>query len=141
MTHGDVKAVVHLEKKVSSPWSRSLIEVELGHARSITLTAMAAAEVVGWCSCRYVQDEAELLKIGVAKKWRRCSVATCLLATLEEELRDVGVVRQYLEVRSENLPAVSFYQHAGFTVTGRRINYYSQPSDDALVLKNNISLI
>ena len=68
-------------------------------------------------------------------------MATCLLAALEKGLRDVGVVRLYLEVRSENLPAVSFYHQSGFTVTGRRINYYSQPSDDALVLQKNIFLI
>ena len=132
MIHGDVEAAAHLEKNVFSPWSSSLIEVELDNARSLAFAALAATEVVGWCTCRYVKDEAELLKIGVA---------TYLLAALENGLRDVGVVRLYLEVRSENLPAVSFYHQTGFTVTGRRINYYSQPSDDALVLQKNIFLI
>ncbi|MEJ2134944.1 MAG: ribosomal protein S18-alanine N-acetyltransferase [Desulfofustis sp.] len=141
LSHADVEAAAHLEKNVFSPWSSSLIEVELDNTRSLAFTARAATEVVGWCACRYLQDEAELLKIGVAEKWRRRSVATCLLAALEKGLRDVGVVRLYLEVRSENLPAVSFYHQSGFTVTGRRINYYSQPSDDALVLQKNIFLI
>lgn len=139
MAHGDIEAVVQLETQVLSPWNRSLIENELAHARSVTLVAVTAAGVVGWCSSRYVLDEAELLKIGVAEIWRRRSVAKRLLSSLEEELRDVEVLSIHLEVRSENLPAVCFYRQAGFTVTRRRINYYSQPSDDALILRKNIS--
>ena len=139
MAHEDIEAVVQLEAQVLSPWNRSLIENELAHARSVTLAALTATGVVGWCTSRYVLDEAELLKIGVAENWRRRSMATRLLSSLEEELRDVEVLSIHLEVRSENLPAVCFYRQVGFTVTRRRINYYSQPSDDALILSKNIS--
>ena len=139
MVGRDVETVVHLEKQAPSPWGRSLIEDELNRDHCFILVAIVADEVAGWCCCRYVQDEAELLKISVAESWRRRSVARQMLAALEKELREVGALTLYLEVRSENLPAVSFYRQAGFTATGRRIKYYSQPRDDAIVLIKPIS--
>lgn len=135
----DVEIVVRLEKQAPSPWGRSLIKDELNRNHSFTLVAVVADEVVGWCCSRYVKDEAELLKISVTQSWRRRSVAKFMLAALEKQLRTVAVLTLYLEVRSENLPALSFYRQVGFTVTGRRINYYSQPRDDAVILRKPIS--
>ena len=135
----DVEIVVRLEKQAPSPWGRSLIKDELNRNHSFTLVAVVADEVVGWCCSRYVKEEAELLKISVAQSWRRRSVAKFMLAALEKQLRTVAVLTLYLEVRSENLPALSFYRQVGFTVTGRRINYYSQPRDDAVILRKPIS--
>ena len=131
----DVEAVADLEKQVFSPWNKSLIESELDYASSLALVAETSGELAGWCCCRHVHAEAELLKMTVAKKWRRRSVATRLLHTLERRLGKINVARLYLEVRSKNFPAVTFYNQAGFTVGGRRINYYNQPSDDALILQ------
>lgn len=139
MVGRDVEIVFRLEKQAPSPWGRSLIKDELNRNHSFTLVAVVADEVVGWCCSRYVQDEAELLKISVAESWRRRSVAKLMLAALEKQLRTVAVLTLYLEVRSENLPALSFYRQAGFTATGRRINYYSQPRDDAVILRKPIS--
>ena len=139
MVGRDVEIVVRLEKQAPSPWGRSLIKDELNRNHSFTLVAAVAEEVVGWCCSRYVKGEAELLKISVAESWRRRSVAKFMLAALEKQLRTVAVLTLYLEVRSENLPALSFYRQVGFTVTGRRINYYSQPRDDAVILRKPIS--
>lgn len=139
LVHGDIEAVVTIEKQALSAWKKSQIIDELRYAHSLVLAAEAAGELAGWCCCRFEQDEAELLKVAVAEKWRRRSVATRLLEALELELRKINVVHLFLEVRSENLPARAFYAKAGFTVTGRRINYYSQPSDNALVMRKTTS--
>ncbi len=45
-----------------------------------------------------------------------------------------GARRTYLEVRRSNVPAQRLYESLGFTDTGVRKNYYSQPEEDALVL-------
>ena len=139
LAHGDIEAVVSIEKQAFSAWNRSQISDELDCSHAIVLAAEAAGELAGWCCCRYGRDEAELLKVTVAEKWRRRSVATRLLKALQLELSKINAVHLFLEVRSENLPARAFYAKAGFTVTGRRINYYSQPSDDALVMRKTTS--
>ena len=140
MATEDVEAVADLEKQVFSPWNKSLIESELDYASSFALVAEASGGLAGWCCCRHVHAEAELLKMTVAEKWRRRCVATRLLQTLERKLQEINVARLYLEVRSKNFPAVAFYNQAGFTVSGRRINYYIQPSDDALILQKLLFL-
>ena len=45
-----------------------------------------------------------------------------------------GVRSVLLEVRESNLPAQKCYERAGFTVVGRRKNYYELPKEDALLM-------
>lgn len=40
-----------------------------------------------------------------------------------------------LEVRASNQAAVSLYQQAGFQQAGRRPNYYSDPVEDAALMR------
>lgn len=135
MAEGDIGDVFQLESQVPSPWSSSLIEEERRRAYSIVLVAVAEDEIISWCCTRAIKSEAELLKLVVAEEWRRRSAGTTLLAALEQRLLKTGVQWLYLEVRSANQPAISFYRQAGFTQVGKRINYYSQPKDDALIFK------
>ncbi len=52
-----------------------------------------------------------------------------------EKARSEGAREFYLEVRASNEAAISFYTRMGFSVSGRRANYYSNPPEDAVVLK------
>ncbi len=45
-----------------------------------------------------------------------------------------GAARALLEVREGNLEARALYAGLGFEALGRRRSYYSQPSEDAVVL-------
>lgn len=135
----ELDAVACLEKRELSGWSRQSVEEELDRHASITLAAVDGGQIVGWCCARFVEEEAELLKICVAEKYRRYRCGTELLKVLQHRLQEEGVERIYLEVRSKNEAAVSFYSQLGFTPAGRRISYYTRPSDDALVLRKFIS--
>jgi [ribosomal protein S18]-alanine N-acetyltransferase len=42
-----------------------------------------------------------------------------------------------LEVRASNRPAIELYRSMGFAPVAVRRNYYSQPSEDALVLRKD----
>jgi ribosomal-protein-alanine N-acetyltransferase len=39
-----------------------------------------------------------------------------------------------LEVRESNSPAISLYEKFGFLVEGKRKNFYSVPTEDALIM-------
>lgn len=136
---GEVEAVVRLEENELSGWNRASVMEELGRSGSISLAAADSGTLVGWCSARFFEDEAELLKIGVARTCRRLGCGTRLMTELQRRLQELGVERIYLEVRSKNEAAVSFYSGLGFTPAARRISYYSRPADDALVLRKIIS--
>jgi ribosomal-protein-alanine N-acetyltransferase len=140
MVDADLAAVAAIEGQEFSAWSEASIASELQRVDSLPIVICSEDTVVGWGCCRHTECEAELLKIGVTQSLRRRGLGSILLDTFISELQQRRISELFLEVRSLNHPALSFYLNSGFTEAGRRINYYRQPSDDALVLKKSIQL-
>ncbi len=46
-----------------------------------------------------------------------------------------GLSVVYLEVRSQNAPAIALYEKLGFERVGIRKDYYDRPRDHALIMK------
>lgn len=141
MSPADLDDVLRLEAENPSPWSREDIDKEVGRYDRAQYVAVDEKEggIVGWCCCRFLDDQAELLKIAVIGSMRKRGVASVLLTHLLKDLADRGVQALFLEVRSRNFPALRFYRKHGFTEIGRRQRYYSSPDDDALVLERNFA--
>jgi ribosomal protein S18 acetylase RimI-like enzyme len=74
--------------------------------------------------------EREILNLAVTARFRRCGVASCLLAN---ELKREAEV--FLEVRVSNAAAIHLYKNAGFTEVARRSDYYDNPSESAIVMR------
>ena len=140
MVAADLAAVAAIEGQELSAWSEASITAELQRVDSLLIVICSGDTVVGWGCCRHTEFEAELLKIGVMQSLRRRGLGSILLDTIISALQQRRISELFLEVRSLNHPALSFYLNSGFTEVGRRINYYRQPSDDALVLKKSIQL-
>lgn len=90
--------------------------------------------VAGFLVARLVADEVEILNLAVAPEARRRGLATRLLEDALAQARGSGRRRVFLEVRESNAGAIAFYRCRGFAPSGRRMRYYSGPSEDALVL-------
>ena len=59
---------------------------------------------------------------------------TLMEAAYAEGIRR-GCRRCFLEVRKSNGPAIEFYYRHGFKTAGSRINYYSDPVEDAWIME------
>ena len=94
--------------------------------------------VIGFITARVAADELEILNLGVAPEERRRGAASALLQAALAWAAKNHARRGFLEVRESNLPAIQFYQRAGFQQAGRRSHYYSSPSEDALQLAVHI---
>jgi len=139
MRQADLDRVVAIERETLSPWSLNSLEQELLIAHGIQGVAETSdLGIIGWCACREIWPEAELLKITVQTKSRQRGVGDCLLAWLISELQRKKVANLFLEVRSQNHPALKFYKKNGFLQVGERPNYYSAPRDNALIFKKDI---
>lgn len=89
----------------------------------LTLARIDGA-VAGFALSRIVADEAELLLLAVRGSAQRRGLGRGLLDAFIAAARARGANRLHLEVRDGN-HAVRLYESAGFTVAGRRRNYYS----------------
>lgn len=142
MRQEDLPAVAAVESETLSPWSLCDLERELRVRQGRQLVVESSdLRIVGWCACRTIWPDAELLKITVAKNERQKGIGTSLLDALLQELQEQAYSSLFLEVRAENAAALQFYEKHGFRQVGRRPRYYSDPADDALILQRDIELM
>jgi ribosomal-protein-alanine N-acetyltransferase len=126
----------------SSPWTRKMFEAELaGNPFGALLTAKrgqtgAEQEAIGYICFWVVFEELRLMNLAVDQFARRQRIGTALV---QEALRHGacrGAVRAFLEVRASNTAAVGLYQRLGFRIIGTRTRYYSNPTEDALLMEH-----
>lgn len=103
--------------------------------RRIALVAVSPASVVcGFVVARLLPPQAELETIAVAPDYQRQGLGHWLFDALVLQLQPAAVVELALEVRAGNRPALGFYRTLGFTKTGLRRGYYTDPVEDAVLM-------
>lgn len=103
---------------------------------ALRLATDARGELAGFSLSRVVVDEAELLLIAVKPKTQQQGIGRALIDDFIASATAMGAHRLHLEVREGNR-AVALYEQAGFTLAGRRSDYYRCPNGrtvDALTL-------
>ena len=131
-----LRSVLKIETKVyPRPWSLALYlsEISLRSGR-FYIAARVEGRVVGYAGLMFNVDEAHVTNIAVDPEWHRHQIATRLLLALAQEARKRGMRHLTLEVRVSNTPAQELYKRFGFAPAGVRKNYYTDLSEDALVM-------
>jgi ribosomal-protein-alanine acetyltransferase len=93
------------------------------------------ASLVGFFLARSICDNLEILKIGVFPGYQRLGIGTELMETAYSEGIRRGCKRCFLEVRKSNQIAILFYYRHGFRIAGTRLNYYTDPVEDAWIME------
>ncbi len=136
----DLARVVEIEETgFRHPWSRELLERELGHAWSQMLLACepgaaGGERVVGYIVFWLVHDEVHVLNVATALDARRRGVGPALMAAAEQAGVARGARLCTLEVRRSNEAALALYRALGYRQVGVRPNYYAEESEDAIVM-------
>ena len=81
-----------------------------------------------------VLDEGQITNIATAPAYRRQGLGAVVLSALLAHARERGLVSVTLEARVSNTPAIALYRKLGFLELGRRKNFYTQPTEDALIM-------
>lgn len=130
----DASAVATLEFSCfSEPWSENGL-LDSYNTGTLFLVAVAGEQIIGYGGLQAVADEGYITNIAVDPAHRRQGVGHALTVALVELARQKGLEFISLEVRQSNLAAQALYQNNGFTLQGRRKNFYRQPTEDALIL-------
>jgi [ribosomal protein S18]-alanine N-acetyltransferase len=136
MRLADVAAVHEIERlSFATPWPAYAFEQELTSNRLARyVVARAGARVVGFGGLWLMVDEAHITTFGVHPGWRRRGVGRRMLVALFDLAWELRATRMTLEVRVGNTAAQALYAELGFEVAGRRVAYYSDDGEDALVM-------
>ncbi len=120
----DVATVARLDAACfERPWStQELLSLLTGD--TLLLIAELQGGAVGYCLARQVLETADLLRIAVCREARRKGIARQLLTRTRVDLERQNCETLILEVSESNRPARELYTRFGFTVVGRRENYY-----------------
>ena len=121
-----------------SGWSADQLAQELTRENGWQFVALDQGHPVGFVCGRIVIDEAEIFKIGVAKKARCQGIGSLLLEHCLGFLADHGVKSCFLELRCSNDAAKNLYLKYGFQQVGQRKKYYASPVENAIIMKKRL---
>ena len=140
MDRSHLSGVADLEKLCfTTPWNEAMLEEELYNDTASFIVAQGEnGEVLGYAGLHVILDEGYIDNVAVRPEYRRQGIADQLLDVFcrfgEAHLRFLT-----LEVRPSNAAAVALYEKHGFREAGRRKNYYTDPTEDALLLTKEFS--
>jgi ribosomal-protein-alanine acetyltransferase len=100
----------------------------------IILVAEVAGRIGGFLVAQVSSGEAEILNIAVDRTNRRGGMGSALLMAAEAEARAQKAEHMYLEVRESNHAGIAFYTRHGFCQNGKRVGYYRDPPEDAVLM-------
>ena len=118
----------------SSPWSQSSFEEYLNNPDCIFLVALYENEVAGYIGMYSVLDEGNITNVAVFENYRRLGIGRMLIDELIQRSKQKGLSFLTLEVRKSNNAAISLYKSCGFNEVGQRKEYYSKPTEDAVLM-------
>ncbi len=128
-------ALEALEQRCFSiPWTEEQLRSWMPDERHVFLVAEENGEMLGYVGMLHVLDEGYISNVATAPEHRRMGVARALLAELLERAKHLELAFVTLEVRASNEAAIALYSGFGFQPVGRRKNYYSAPTEDALLM-------
>lgn len=131
----DAEALSALEREVfSNPWNRCMLDDAFARPETIALCSGPETSFSGFILLRAAADEAEILRLAVHPAWRRRGLGSALLCRGLSLAKRRGAATAFLEVRETNKAAVSFYAAHLFEVRGKRLRYYSDNGEAALVM-------
>lgn len=142
MVAADIERCVELEQLLfpeDDPWHAVAFHSELVGPHNRYITARDDdGRMVGYAGIALLGDaehpEAEVHTIGVDPGCHRAGIGTLLLEALLAEAGSRGGP-VFLEVRTDNAPAIALYAKHGFHIIGLRKNYYHPSGADAYTMR------
>lgn len=135
MTADDVFLVAEIERKCfTDAWSVAMFVDILHEDNQLFYIIEDDGKIIAYAGMLLVLDEAQILNVAVDDEYRRRNIGQKLMKLLFAKGRSLGMTRFTLEVRESNLPAICLYKKLGFYEVGKRPNYYTKPSEAAILM-------
>lgn len=137
----DLATCADLERQLfagDDPWGAAAFASELAQGHYYLGAYLPGEILIGYAGLavlgRRPDAEAEVHTIGVAPDWQGKGVGRLLLRALLARA-DAEEAATFLEVRTDNRPAITLYEAHGFEVVGLRKRYYQPSGADAFTMR------
>ena len=134
----DLEEAYKIELEVNpSPWKYEtfLSSFEVGH---MGLICKNDNRMIGFIIFSPISPEAHILSISVRNEMQSKGIGTLLLKSMLDQCKVMNYKKIFLEVRVSNEKAINFYEKFGFSKDAIRNNYYTDNSEDALLMSLSI---
>ena len=138
LTNNDIdyiEQIFNLEKEIfkSSAFSKSYLNTLIKGDNSFIYIYLIDDKVFGYLMILDSIDVYEILAIATVEEYRNKGIAQELLDKIKT--KDI-----FLEVRESNQVAINFYKKNRFKEISIRKNYYSEPTENAVIMKLEVNV-
>lgn len=135
MTTGDIPIVAELERTCfAHPYTEQMLTESLAMDNTHYFVATVDGEVLGYIGMEMPADEGYIFNVAVIPEYRKRGIGKALIDYLVDFAVRNDLYMLTLEVRQSNISAINLYQKCGFEKVGQRKNYYSSPTEDAILM-------
>lgn len=113
-------------------WTEQSIADSIRNDNAYFGVAYVDNKPAGYMSIQVCCGEGDIMRVAVLPEFRRLGIGRALLEKcfLANKLDAV-----FLDVRENNVPAIRLYESFGFEKIGVRKNYYTNPTENAVMMK------
>ena len=141
MQKDDLEQVGEIDRiSFSMPWPKKAFQYELNDNTRSTLWVAEAntpgrkKQVVGVIVSWLIMDEVHIATLAIHPNHRGKGIGQRLILVALQDAVKKGAHQATLEVRANNIMAQELYRGFGFIVVGRRVRYYRDNNEDALIM-------
>ena len=130
-----IEQIFNLEKEIfkSSAFSKSYLNTLIKGDNSFIYVYLIDDKVCGYLMILDSIDVYEIFAIAAVEEYRNKGIAQELLDKIKTQ--DI-----FLEVRESNKVAINFYKKNNFKEISIRKNYYSEPTENAIIMKLEVNV-
>jgi ribosomal-protein-alanine N-acetyltransferase len=135
LTIDALDGVAELEKLCfSQPWSRKSLELLTNEGIGVGMVCRKDGIVCAYGGMMCAVDEGQITNIATHPDHRRQGYGKAIVEALIKYARNNHLESISLEVRESNRAAIDLYLALGFKVEGKRKDFYTKPTESALVM-------
>ena len=135
MTADALEGVAELEKLCfSQPWSKKSLELLLNDGIGVGMVCRQDGIVCAYGGMLCAVDEGQITNVATHPDFRRSGYGNAVVEALIKYAKNNRLDSISLEVRESNAAAIALYSSFGFKVEGKRKDFYTKPTEAALVM-------
>ena len=135
MTAETIPGVAELEKLCfSQPWSAKSLELLTNDGIGVGMVCRKDGMICAYGGMLVAVDEGQITNIATHPDFRRMGYGIAVVESLIKYAKNNNLDSISLEVRESNRAAIELYSSLGFKVEGKRKDFYTKPTEAALVM-------